>query len=883
MRLFRRRDENAAATATPDPEGPAIGASADGGDDGVVRPPKQPTGDWMTMAPMAPSFAPTMPTTFRVQTLPEILTSHRDTRLSSSLGHAVSADAPSGTVSGLASNAGGDMSHAGDVSHGAGMGSLELREPAHHTTPSAPAAATPPPLHVRRLADPAPLTSLAAAAPSVARLPEPTVSRSLLDTAPLAARPSTERPLPVARVVDAPAAAAAPSPTSSPDVSGAASLSSEPEPPASAPLTGDDPRVGGFGVDDGTSGGFPELAAAAHDVPRTTAPPELAPPIQPRRIQRRIDGAATPPARPSSPAPSAPLLGDTAPPTSLDGPPAAAPASTASPSSPAGDLPLVQPPAAGAAEVVVSRLPEGGTDAAPAGSSDAPRSADVEAVAPLTGGSATSPTTDVALPATGPTSATDTGGGGGGDLPLHAPAVQPPIQRLADTTAPARASDVAPLAGRLPTSAAPAASSTGDTTAVAGGGDLPLRSPATTAPVQRAVETGGGATAATSPGAVPLAAAANADEAAPTPAASADEPRADIETTTTTTLGADAAPIATVQPMAESAGPPSPAASTGTGSLPLAPVDLGGTIQPPVPRSTVPDVQRQPEASATSRPLAAPLPTTSGASGPSVQRLAAAAPSSRGGAPGTSSGTATLPLVRPLAGASPAASAAMSASASTAPADLPVQLRRLGAPEVGAGVATVASLSAAPSDGGSRAGSLPLAPVQRLDGGGSAPSAAAATASPAGPTTADLPLHTPAASIPTAADIAVRAGLAERGPDGSLFTSAAPAATSFSVQREAESDVSVQTERSVTIGSHRARPASTAAPATASLSAGPAARPSDDDDDNSGGGGGGNDAGSDAKNLAAEAKKLYPYIRSALENDIRRQLEGKSRANRFRP
>ena len=257
------------------------------------------------MAPLAPSFAPTMPTTFRVQTLPEILTSHRDTRMSSSLGHAVSSDGPSGTVGGL-------TSHAGDVSHGSGMGSLELREPAHHTSPPAPAAPT---LQLRRLADPAPIST---SSPSLsggvttARLPEPTVSRSLLDTAPLAARPTWERPLPVARVVDAPAAAAASSSASATSTAEAPIASSPAEP---APLVGDDPRVGGFGVD--LDGELAIDATPIDDAPRSSAPPELAPPIQPRRLQRRVDGGpAAPVTRPSSP--TAPLLGDAAPSTSVD-------------------------------------------------------------------------------------------------------------------------------------------------------------------------------------------------------------------------------------------------------------------------------------------------------------------------------------------------------------------------------------------------------------------------------------------------------------------------------------------------------------------------------------------------------------------------------------
>lgn len=808
MRLFRRRDHEAAAT--PDAEGPAIGAPAagtdDGIDDGVARASKQPTGDWMTVAPMTPSFSPSMPTTFRVQTLPEILTSHRDTRLSSSLGHAVSSDAPSGSVGGLAT-------HAGDVSHSSGMGSLELREPANPAPPvDAPA------LEVRRLADPAPISTSSpaglASTPAIApRLPEPTVSRSLLDTAPLAARPAAERPLPVARVVDAPAAsAAAASPSPAP-----AFLSSEPGPADDAPLAGSDDRVGGFGVadDDGPEpfGGF---GAVADDAPRTTAPPELAPPIQPRRVQRRLDGAlAAPPPRPTTPA--APLLGETPSATSVDAA-VPEPPTTARPGG-AGEMPLAHPtPNVPVANV--SRLAD---------------------PAALAGGRSTSASSEDTDLADAPSA------GGSGELPLHAAAAAPPVQRLADTGAspppetPSLAGDgagVAPLAAPLATSL-PTSTITASSTTIGGRGELPLHAPSMQPPVQRLADTGAGPAAMTA-----TAPPADAADAASTTAATDgdvdDEPPASTTTTTTTsTLGADAQPLVSVQPMAEGAGAPTSAPSPGTASLPLAPTDVGGTLQPPAPRAPADDVPRSPEASSASSPLVAPMRTSTTAAAPSVQRLATTSSPSAPSPAAPSGATTTLPFVRPMS---------VLASPVTARAELPVQLRRLDTP------------------------------IPRLDDGSSP---APVDPSSNGQGAADLPLHTPAASVPSAADVAVRAGLAERGPDGSLFTTAPPATTSFTVQREADDPgLAVQTERTSVIGAHRG-----AAAPTRAFSSGPAKATATDDDDDDGGEakGKGKDAGADAKNLAAEARKLYPYIRSALEADMRRQLEGKSRADRFRP
>jgi hypothetical protein len=369
------------------------------------------------------------------------------------------------------------------------------------------------------------------------------------------------------------------------------------------------------------------------------------------------------------------------------------------------------------------------------------------------------------------------------------------------------------------------------------------------------------------------------DDDAPT--ASPAMPLVEPVVQTAPTVGGD--PMVHVQPMAESAGARTPGPSPGTAGLPLAPsTDAGGALTPPVTRATGSEVQRLPEASAatTSRPLVSPAsPSTSSSSAPSVQR-------SVGSTPSTSTGTGTLPFVRPVGGRSIGADssspmAMLSApAASGAAASMPVQLRRLGVDDrVDAVTSTSGSESA--TGGGAGAAAMPLAPIQRLDAGTSASASSANGGSAGRPATSDLPLHTPAASIPTAADVAIRAGLAERGPDGTLLYTAAPATTSFVVQRHAEDDdpgsdygdLSVQTLPE--IGAHRARATSSAAPAGAAGGA------------PSGGGGGGGegakDAAADAKDLSAEAKKLYPYIRSALEADIRRQIEGKSRASRFRP
>jgi hypothetical protein len=219
----------------------------------------------------------------------------------------------------------------------------------------------------------------------------------------------------------------------------------------------------------------------------------------------------------------------------------------------------------------------------------------------------------------------------------------------------------------------------------------------------------------------------------------------------------------------------------------------------------------------------------------------------------------------------------------------PVELRRLPS-------AADATLAA-----GSRATVQTLAAVQRLEAGSTSTTSATAAApslatsavasapspngSSDGPSAASaeaLPLHTAAAAIPSASDIAVKAGLAERGPNGDLLYTSPPGGgeSSFSVQRledgsDGGSEAAVQrawttatpsaTARNAnqpTIGSHRAVTTSGVEES---------------------GSGKGHDPAADAKSKAEEARQLYPYIRSALEADLRRQLEGKSRASRFRP
>ena len=820
MRLFRRKQEQDDVD-TPDLEGPASGAPAASADDGVARPERQPTGDWMTLPPIAPSFS-AMPTTFRVQTLPEILTSHADTRLSSSLGHAVSAEAPSGSIGGLAT-------HAGDVSRTGGLGELPLREP-HH----APHDEAAPAVEVRRLAtpdatsspEPTPLAapSISTATPVVARLPEPAVSRSLLDTAPLAARPAPDRPLPVARVVDtsSPTSTSAPTtPPADPSPAGPTATSM----PDDAPIPVEE-LVGGFGVgSEDLATSTAATAATEDDVPRISAPAELAPPIQPRRVQRRAEPAAAspPPAATADHAGGdAPLLGD--PPATS--PTSAAPAPTAPPAPP-GVLPLVNRAGAAtpgpAVDAPISRLADPGSPSTPAPAPPlaAPEPSAESPAAPLVG------STPMASPAPIEEPSSDVVPGVG-DLPLHGPSatppsIEPPIQRVVDTVAAA-------------SPPAPAGAPADDADASLVAGHASAREDEDTADL-------------------PL--------APPPPEASAP------------TLGADPEPMVNVQPLAEGAGETHAAPSHGTGTLPLAPMDLGGALQPPMPPAApAPDVPRSPDVRAVA-PLASPAAPSSSrpVTAASLQRL-----------DDRSTGSPTLPFVRPIGASSAglglqrstatAGSTPMStlgtASATAAAAELPVPMRRLGS--------EVAAPDPAESTSDGSAPHLvsvdhPLAPVQRL--APATPTTTPSTNGHATPSTnghaaPDLPLHTPAASVPTAADVAVRAGLAERGPDGSLLYTTPPT-TSIHVQRETMLDVAAAAGAPALGGAGAELP--DAAVSEAVPAAGGRAAGKDGD----------RDPAATAKKLAEDARKLYPFIRSALEADIRRQLEGKSRASRFRP
>ncbi|MEA3076824.1 MAG: hypothetical protein QOF60_1732, partial [Actinomycetota bacterium] len=233
---------------------PAEAAPEDDGD--LIRQERAPVGDWMTMAPMAPTFG-AMPPSFRVQTVAEIMPSHQSPRLSGEMGHSVSASAPSGLVDGLAVSTGA-------VAATGGHDDLPLREPHHEEPAESPLAA----LSVRPLAavtDPEPLP--------ISRLPEPVVSRSLSDAGPAAA-PTAPAP-------------ALPESLASPE----------------APL-GSDARVGGFGATIDDDGEDLTKGSGDHTELFTPQPDELAPPILP---QVRRGGAQELPVMPTIGA--SPLVG----------------------------------------------------------------------------------------------------------------------------------------------------------------------------------------------------------------------------------------------------------------------------------------------------------------------------------------------------------------------------------------------------------------------------------------------------------------------------------------------------------------------------------------------------------------------------------------------
>lgn len=116
--------------------------------------------------------------------------------------------------------------------------------------------------------------------------------------------------------------------------------------------------------------------------------------------------------------------------------------------------------------------------------------------------------------------------------------------------------------------------------------------------------------------------------------------------------------------------------------------------------------------------------------------------------------------------------------------------------------------------------------------------------------------------MPSAADIAVTAGLAERGAGGSLRYTHLPAGADpppgaeMSIQR-AVGDTGPATDMPAPATTGGGNEITSAGPAPG------AAEPTLQEK---------------AQALAEQARKLYPHIRNQLESDIRRQLEARSRA-----
>ena len=937
MRLFRRRQD------APPPTPVAPEAPAPDGED-VARPDKAPVGDWMTVPPMPATVRPMAPT-FRVQTLPEILTSHHSVRLSGSLGHSVSPEAPSGSVQGLA------VTNPG-VQAVAGHGELPLR------TPHPPEPVTVQPLVIRRLAisdSPAP-----AEAPA---LPAPAVTRVLAAPARPATPPAAG--LPVARLVDSRMAAPGPA---APAASGrSAEDATSPAPTApdagaltAAPLVGDD-RVGGFAVD---------LQALTDPIPtpelRRPAPAELDPPIQPRTLQRRVNPGTGPVQRSAAPvagtAPAAagppdapmPLSGGHSPgPAAGPAPDRAIPA--ASEPGPALDDEPADIRATGAPEAgSTSPMPAGSTPASDAPGTDATGQTgrvsgepDAEPAgepllvrrAPLVGGSspATNGAPTVAGPAgeaTGPlvlrnlagpapatstsdaplvagdtlpgssgTPASQAGGAAaaGPALPLHgSPAGAggagslPPVQRNADSGGPTpapgpgaaapsgalgqiEAATAAPLAGERPLGPPGASGAAGDPSppdphhqdlplVVPGGAKEPdARAPSAALPTSRdvsPVEEGGAVGA----DAVPAGEPAQPPPAGPPPDGPVVVPTlgvghgTDLAVQTSPDTGGGAAggpsglsgaapaawvahlPLAPLEQPGTLGAPASAGPSAGAGGSVLArPPAAGAAGGPGSAATATASLQRVPSAPTTgaSTTTAAPLRTT----------LQLAVPATTGVAHLGSSGAGadSRPLQRAGSDPLPAAAASAPLPAANEGGAAPSVLRRLPAMAAGAG-----------------AGAPPAALGRVANATGAAPIGSVAAASSSSRGAEPLPLHTPAAAVPTAADVAVRAGLAERQPDGSLFYSSPPAGS-------AAPEAPVQ--RVLATGAAEATP-----PAGDTTDVTPAPPAAGADAKGAGGAGG----GQSPEDLDLLARRLYKRLRSEMQADIARQLEAKNRAGRYR-
>lgn len=886
----RRRN---ADEPTPEPDA-GESASPTAGEADVARPERVPTGDWMTVPPVRTSMSPAMPTTFRVQTLPAILTSHQDTRLSSSLGHAVSSDAPSGVIGGLASA----TSSLGAVSHeGTGGAPSELHEPSR---PAKPDVEPPMPMQ-RRLAaaTDAPLAvsapgALGSMAPAASALPEPAVSRVLASPGPMPSPAALgANPLPVARVVDT-TSAGAPTPSPAAATSGPSPAASTNAPASSDPATPVDDRVGGFEVDLTTLIGGDRMD---DDLPVITPPADLAPPIQ-----RSVRRDSTPP---TLRAPVQRAVQGTSPAPASPAPPTLRPASETTSST-------------GAGAAAAARSPEGGTPEAAGGAAEsvAPSSGGLPPIQrlattsgplgarPTVGGEALGSTPDEPLSTSGSTATSATGDGP--DLPLAAP----PVQRAAepggagdDEHFPGDGHDHGDEAGAVQrvadaTMAPPNPSPTPTATPMPDDAEVPATAPLAGEDPLTPV-TGG-------------AAEAEADASADAPASRSDELPLVARTSEpgAPTLGTDEASSPNLLPLQTlSDNTVQTRTDGGASSLPLAPPEQPGTLVPPAGPPA-------PPASATSTGLIGdgPLPTVAGvgtSSAPlTAQRSFDAGPA--GAAPRPSSAAGSGPLVAPrpatsAAGATPSATAPAlrplassagslllatpgSSSSSSAGANAPMTV--LGAPPAGApavplqrsfdGDTLVSPDVAGPSTAAgvgtssSSSGPLPLArsasPASGTTGpSGSSGGANATTTTPviaqravegsggsAGRTS--MPLHTAAAAVPSTTDLLVRAGLGEKAPDGSFLRSTPPAGveSSFTVQTMPEG-------------------AATSSPATVQravqideLDVSPVSRPETGSPDGGG-------------SQAADIRKLYQQLRAELEADLRRQLEAKSRYNRYRP
>lgn len=958
----RRRDEPEETASAPGPASPPAG-EAD-----VARLERPATGDWMTLPAVRTAASATMPTTFRVQTLPEILTSHHDTRLSGSLGHAVSAEAPSGTIAGLAATAG---SHAAAPPDRA---STVLREPAHHQEPEpAPAPALQRRLATSVDAGPLPVSRsaggedgpMSSIAPPAARLPEPAVSRVLANPAPMSSPASLgDRPLPVARVVDTAARPAATPPAAEATASPAAAASpaaGAPGSPAAASTTsgapesgggslgggslGGDDRVGGFEVDLASLLG--EGVTSDDDVPLITPPADLAPPIQ-RAVSRPGETAA-------------PSLGGLAPHAEASAPPPLrAPVQhRADPDAPSS--------APGTGDPSITAAPPSSTPPAPDPASPDPALPDPASPDPVSPVSQQSPATG------------DTGGGAPGGT-----GAMPPIQRLAgpgdaSTPAPAAtpstpsapAGDDSPTAEDRPTAGlgardprtatpfgAPAAAGVvadgpsaggdlllagaalqrraeGDSETGGAGGDGGIHfagdghdhgdDEAPAGPVQRATGEAPAGPGAPLAGASPLASDAGSG-------AGGDEERAEEATSglpagedfplvsrhaepTAPTLGLDAGAGPLPLPLQTLSDTVTTGPGTGTETLPLAPPEQPGTLVPPAgagPSASGPAASTAPSAglvgegrplSAVSTPGPSPSPSAGAptASTPSPlaaqRQLAPTAGTAFGTRGGGGAGSATTPpgagpssagvvtLAAPLGGASLAGPSEISGLPMTVlgapsgePSVVPLQ-RRFDADAVGPPAAaddwsSFASGLSESGDPAARASSPGLLMAQRSTSSTSStyrasptyPASPTTSTSPGSPSPGDsgpLPLHSAAASVPSTTDLLVKAGLGERGSDGSFLRATPPPGTesSFTVQTAPPSSSSgtspgstVQREVAIDEVTTSVSPNTSGAP-----------------------------AGESEGGLPQDPRKLYRKIRAELEADIRRQLEAKNRYNRFRP